>query len=67
MAKTAVVTGAGSGVGRASAQALVAAGWRVAIAGRRRDALEETAGGSGAYMLLPMDVSDPAARRDRLR
>ena len=61
MTRTAFVTGAGSGVGRASAQALVRAGYRVAIAGRRRDALEETASGSDAYLVLPMDVADPAA------
>ena len=61
MTKTAFVTGAGSGVGRASAQALVKAGWHVAIAGRRRDALEETAGGSDSYLVLPMDVADPKA------
>ncbi len=59
--KIAVVTGAGSGVGRACAQALVAAGWHVGIVGRRKDALEETAAGSPAYLVLPLDVSDPAA------
>jgi NAD(P)-dependent dehydrogenase (short-subunit alcohol dehydrogenase family) len=61
--KFALVTGAGSGVGRAAALALAAEGWAVALAGRRRDALEETAGMlSGAKSLvLPMDVSDPAA------
>ena len=59
--KIAVVTGAGSGVGRACAQALVAAGWHVGVVGRRRDALEETAGGSDAYLVLPLDVSDAAA------
>jgi NAD(P)-dependent dehydrogenase (short-subunit alcohol dehydrogenase family) len=59
--KYAVVTGAGSGVGRACAQALVAAGWHVGIVGRRRDALEETAGGDPRYLVLPCDVSDAAA------
>ena len=59
--KIAVVTGAGSGVGRACAQALVAAGWHVGVVGRRRDALEETAGGGDAYLVLPLDVSDAAA------
>src|SRR5436190_6927265 len=39
----AVLTGAGSGVGRCVAGALLAAGWRVALAGRRKDALAETA------------------------
>ena len=41
--KVAVVTGAGSGIGRASALALLAAGYCVALAGRRQDALDETA------------------------
>ena len=40
----AVVTGAGSGLGRCIAQALLAAGWQVAGAGRRDDALAETRG-----------------------
>ncbi|MFJ7246824.1 SDR family oxidoreductase [Kitasatospora sp. NPDC098652] len=41
--KVALVTGGGSGLGRASALALVGAGWTVVVAGRRKDALEETA------------------------
>ena len=61
MAKTVLVTGAGSGVGRATAQAFAKAGWQVAIAGRRREALEETAGGDAAYVVLPMDVGDHTA------
>ena len=62
MMKTALVTGAGSGVGRATAQALVAAGWHVALVGRRRDALEETAAGHAEQtLILPGDVADPAA------
>ena len=44
MTKTAVVTGGGSGVGRAIALALVQQGWRVAIIGRRADTLRETVG-----------------------
>ena len=60
--KTAVVTGAGSGVGRASAQALVRAGWRVALIGRRRDALDETAAvDPERFHVLSLDVADPAA------
>lgn len=63
--KIAIVTGAGSGIGRASAVALAKAGWSVAIAGRRADALEETiaeAGDAGGRMLAqPTDVTDPAA------
>jgi NAD(P)-dependent dehydrogenase (short-subunit alcohol dehydrogenase family) len=61
MAKVAVVTGAGSGVGRAAALALLGAGWTVALAGRRADALEETAGmaGGGKPISVPTDVTDP--------
>ena len=39
----AIVTGAGTGVGRAAALALLGAGWHVALAGRRQEALEATA------------------------
>ena len=63
MGGIAVVTGAGSGIGRASALALLADGWTVALVGRRREPLEETAAKSGAgdrAMVLPCDVSDPA-------
>ena len=42
-ARVALITGAGSGIGRAVALALLGAGWRVALAGRRREPLEETA------------------------
>lgn len=60
--KIALVTGAGSGVGRASAQALAKAGWHVALVGRRRDALEETAGANpGSHLVLPLDVADHKA------
>ena len=48
MNKTAVVTGAGSGVGQAVALALVKQGWRVAIVGRRTEALQETVQRAGA-------------------
>ncbi|RIX99756.1 SDR family oxidoreductase [Aureimonas flava] len=55
----AVVTGAGSGIGRACALALAGEGWRVVLAGRRREALEETAAlAAGAEMLVvPTDVT----------
>jgi NADP-dependent 3-hydroxy acid dehydrogenase YdfG len=55
----AVITGAGSGVGRAAALALLNDGYGVALAGRRRDALEETAGmtNAGQALVVPTDVS----------
>jgi NAD(P)-dependent dehydrogenase (short-subunit alcohol dehydrogenase family) len=63
--KIAVITGAGSGIGRASAHALLADGWSVALAGRRREMLEETAAlGEAApprTLVVPTDVRDPAA------
>ena len=59
--KTALVTGAGSGIGRAVARKLLAQGWRVALAGRRKDKLAETAQGSADQALvLPCDISKPA-------
>ncbi|MBV1704123.1 MAG: SDR family oxidoreductase [Hyphomicrobiales bacterium] len=63
-ARFALVTGAGSGIGRASAQALARAGWRVALVGRRREPLDETAAAiraaGGAADAVPADVTDPA-------
>ena len=59
--RVALVTGAGSGVGRAAALALLADGWSVALAGRRSDALDETASLAGAHatraLPVPTDVS----------
>ncbi|MGF6531996.1 MULTISPECIES: SDR family oxidoreductase [Paraburkholderia] len=56
----AVVTGAGSGVGRAVATALLQNGYSVALAGRRQDALEETARlAGGSSLVVPTDVSKP--------
>ncbi|MDQ2149405.1 SDR family oxidoreductase [Alcaligenaceae bacterium C4P045] len=63
--RVAVVTGAGSGIGRAVALALYADGYSVVLAGRRADALEETrrqANDAGDRMLaVPTDVSDEVA------
>jgi NAD(P)-dependent dehydrogenase (short-subunit alcohol dehydrogenase family) len=65
--KVAIVTGAGSGVGRATALALLNAGYHVVLAGRRQDALEQTvaeAGNAGELALaVPTDVGDPEAVR----
>src|SRR5271167_2445161 len=61
----ALVTGAGSGIGRAAALALARAGWHVAFAGRRREPLEEAAGEIKALgrraVAAPSDVGDPEA------
>jgi NAD(P)-dependent dehydrogenase (short-subunit alcohol dehydrogenase family) len=62
--KVAVITGAGSGIGRASALALNAAGYHVALAGRRVEELEKTASmGTGPGRMLPVgtDVGDAAS------
>ena len=63
MAKVAVVTGAGSGIGRAVALGLLDAGYAVALAGRRVAELEETAGlaKAGKQLVVPTDVSDQTA------
>jgi NAD(P)-dependent dehydrogenase (short-subunit alcohol dehydrogenase family) len=59
--KIAVITGAGSGVGRAVAKALNAAGWSLALVGRRKDALEETAAmcKKARVICVPTDVTVP--------
>ena len=54
----AVVTGAGSGIGRAAAQALIEAGWTVVAAGRREAPLVETIGDADG-LAVPTDVTDP--------
>jgi NAD(P)-dependent dehydrogenase (short-subunit alcohol dehydrogenase family) len=59
MERVALVTGAGSGIGRHVAHGLLAAGYRVVLAGRRREALEETAAGDGRATVVPADVTDP--------
>ena len=61
MSKVAVVTGGGSGIGRASALALGRDGFAVVITGRRKDALEETARMGGEAQIVPYqaDISDP--------
>jgi NAD(P)-dependent dehydrogenase (short-subunit alcohol dehydrogenase family) len=60
--RIAIVTGAGSGIGRAAALALLGDGWSVVLAGRRPEPLEEVAKASGAgerAFAVPTDVADP--------
>ena len=63
--KVALITGAGSGIGRASALALQKKGYNVVLAGRRGDELEKTAAmanaGGGEMLAHPTDVVDPAS------
>ncbi len=59
--KVAIITGAGSGVGRAVAIALVQRGWDVAVIGRRKETLDETiqlAGRSSEQLVCPCDIGD---------
>ena len=58
--KTILITGAGSGIGRATAHAFLADGWQVGLIGRRAEALTETAQGNQAAIILPCDVTQPA-------
>jgi NADP-dependent 3-hydroxy acid dehydrogenase YdfG len=62
--QTAIVTGAGSGVGKATALALLGAGWQVVLAGRTADKLNETAlasAQSANALVVPTDVTDAAS------
>ena len=63
----AMITGAGTGVGRASALAMLREGWSVVLAGRRPEPLEKTKADAGAdgdrALAVPADVSDPASVR----
>jgi NAD(P)-dependent dehydrogenase (short-subunit alcohol dehydrogenase family) len=65
--KVAIVTGAGSGIGKAAAIALLQDGYSVALAGRRKDRLEEAVGEAGPDgkrgLVVPTDVADPDAVR----
>src|SRR5215469_105568 len=69
--KVAIVTGGGTGIGRAAALALAREGWSVAISGRRREPLEATAAEGrasvGRMLAIPADVGDPASVRDLFR
>jgi NADP-dependent 3-hydroxy acid dehydrogenase YdfG len=65
--QVAIVTGAGSGIGRAVARALLGTGYRVALAGRHEDRLHETVAGTGAgaaaTLVHATDVREPASVR----
>src|SRR3989449_11772947 len=61
--KVALVTGAGTGIGKAAALAMLKDGYRVALVGRRKELLDRTAADSGAgerAMPLPADITQPA-------
>jgi NAD(P)-dependent dehydrogenase (short-subunit alcohol dehydrogenase family) len=68
LTKVALVTGAGSGIGRTVALALLGDGYKVVLAGRRQEALQETLALSksskGNSLAVSTDVTDPAAVRD---
>jgi NAD(P)-dependent dehydrogenase (short-subunit alcohol dehydrogenase family) len=61
MAKVAIVTGGGSGIGRAVSLKLLAEGWNVVLAGRRAEVLQSVAEEAppGAALAVPTDVADP--------
>ena len=65
--KVAIVTGAGSGIGKASALALLRDGWYVSLAGRRKERLEQVMTEAGAAdaraIVVPTDVADAGAIR----
>jgi len=63
MTRVALVTGGGSGVGRASALALAREGWSVVVAGRRADRLDETAAAADGMAAVPCDVGEPESVR----
>ena len=58
MDRTIIITGAGSGIGRATATAFLEAGWQVGLIGRRQETLAETADGDERALILPCDVGE---------
>ncbi len=61
MDKTIIITGAGSGIGRATATAFLSAGWQVGLIGRRQETLEATVGGHDRALILQCDVGEAAS------
>ena len=59
MPKTIIITGAGSGIGRAAAETFLADGYKVGLIGRRAETLEATANGQKNALVLPCDVAKP--------
>lgn len=62
--KSILITGASSGIGRATAEAFLAKGWRVGLVARRIEMLEEVAQGQAHAVVLPADVTDAATMAD---
>lgn len=61
MSKTIIITGAGRGVGKATAEAFLEAGWKVGLLGRNGAALEEVSAGHENALILEADVTEEAA------
>ena len=62
--KSILITGASSGIGRATAEAFLAKGWRVGLVARRIEMLEEVAQGQAHAVVLPADVTDALTMAD---
>lgn len=62
--KSIIITGASSGIGRATAELFMAKGWRVGLIARRADVLGKMAADSDNAVALPADVTDPKAMAD---
>jgi len=65
--KVALVTGAGTGIGKAAALAMLKDGYRVALVGRRKELLDKTASGFAQVMVLPGDITRPEVVKDMFR
>jgi len=62
--RSVIITGASSGIGRATAELFMARGWRVGLIARRSDVLAQIAQGRPEAVVLPADVTDPEAMAD---